>query len=463
MKRCTQCAEYWPDSNAFCGTCGGALVDAGFVENNDEKTVAATEYKEHINQMEENPVQADADFGAVVTDEPEKKAKSKKPLVAVLVTVLVVALVFGAGVLTNWFGLGSPLNGLVKAAMNTAQAKSFTVEISIDDASYDEVSTLKYQGNLKKEEISFVYEEDYCSECLYDGYYYTVYDDGDAYKSEAELDEFFESVNKFYDGKKVDWEEVITDADLEDYVKHEEVEGFLKDVYRKCLSDKKWLKEYLGFEKSGNTYTFEPDLEKLFEEVNSICQDADVFTRKAKNEIEDEIDEMIEDVEDEEIEMFVEIKLKAGKISTVDINVYDDGDERTMNVEFSDINKTNVEKDAQDIIDEYEDYAKDHSCDECDQVLYEYNYHGDCDECGTHGDLWDEDLCEDCYKNEYYNYCDECGDYEETYYYDGDELCWDCYDEVYYDDFDYCSDCGDYAKMYKWDGEYYCYDCYLVA
>lgn len=464
MKRCTVCAEYWPDSNSFCGNCGGALVDAGFVENVDEKTVAATEYKVHTTAPT-GVVDNSVDYGVVSNETIEQQPvkKSKKPLLAVVCAVLVVAVIFSAGLLTNWFGLGSPLNGLIRAAAKTMKSESMTIDVKMRGASADEAMTVRYAGDIKNEELSYIIEEDNYKGCLYDGYMYREYSDGDMYRSEVDYDEIFENIERYYDGKKIDWEEVIVDADLEDYINHEEVDGFLKDIYKDCLSDKKWLKNYLGFKKSGNVYTFEPDLEKLFEEINDICQDSDVFTKDAKDDLEEEFEYLIDAAKEEDAEISIEITVKGGRINNVEVNADSDNEKIRLTAELYDFNKTDIAEDAQEIVDDYKDYADEHGCDECGDIVYEYSEHGDCEECDYHGDLYAYDLCEDCYEDEYYDYCDNCNAYEDLYYWDGEDLCWDCYDAEVYDDYDYCDDCGEYAEMYYWDGEDLCWDCYLDA
>ena len=120
-------------------------------------------------------------------------------------------------------------------------------------------------------------------------------------------------------------------------------------------------------------------------------------------------------------------------------------------------------------------YNKQLICDSCGDYGATYKYgdkkycynckYTDCDKCGTAvSSLYyynGYDLCYNCYYSMRYTNCDRCGTSVSTpYYYDGYELCLSCYNNL--SSRIYCDNCGTYVyspSYYK--GYKLCYSCYL--
>lgn len=74
-------------------------------------------------------------------------------------------------------------------------------------------------------------------------------------------------------------------------------------------------------------------------------------------------------------------------------------------------------------------------------------------------------LCYDCYYDMKYDttsYCDICNDsVSSPYYYDGYELCYSCYYDMKYDSSSSCDNCGkSVTDTYSYGGQKLCYNCY---
>mgnify|MGYP007112517114 CR=1 FL=1 len=348
--------------------------------------------------------------------------------------VLVVVII---GFCTNWFGLTAPLNGLFKAVQNMTQLESVTVKAGDN--------TTRYIIDSENEEITAVSKSNYRTECEYNGTVYFYDNDGYAYiYTDDDSSEFFETKEKYGDVDNIDWEDFVDDTDLDDYLKSDEMSGFVDDLFDNYLSDKDWLEEYLGFERDGDDYIFEPDLDKLPDELIRICDESDAVTRKGKKDFEKLVDDEFEDTDD--VTIRVTITVESGYITRLEIEEdYPSGSHGEV-IKFSDFNETEISEDEIDEIkDKTEQIIADRKCDECDVWFEDAEdknapSHGDCHECGYHA------LC----LNEYsgYYYCDDCYD-DKTYTYSSSS---------YGTNSGYCWDCGDYASR-RYD--YLCFSCYL--
>lgn len=482
MKKCLMCGKTMPDAAEFCDVCFGPL---GIVEGTEAPTPTPAA----------EPVAAPASQQPT----PKKGLVMANWLKLALVAVVALGALVAVGWLTNWFGLASPVAKLGKAIVKTADADSLTVKYSVKETYsnghvYRDSATMKVVVDKKKEKVTFLSESD-GSTMLYDNgdeYYYREPEGDDrGYASiyEGDDDELSETVfdayEDIYDGKKIHWDELIKTLDLDDYVDHKEVDEFVKTVYKECLNDRKWLKECLGLEKKGNTYTFEPDVAELGDTIIDLVDDSDAFRRKAKQGIEDEVDYYVELVDDYDVEFTVTITLKRGYLSAIHVegsNEY--GDEYELEIEITDINKTTI--DTKKIKGEVEDLMDEYACDECGEDFGEYEMddgeywcydcYYSCVECGDEWASYERDgmrLCYDCYytcaecgvsdawyedEDKYYCYdhserCEKCDDRcGYTYYVNSEEWCEDCYDE--------CHRCGDDDASYTYQGKRWCSDCY---
>lgn len=455
MKYCAACGQELPDYAAFCGNCGGAVS--------------------------QEPIPA------------EKPKKKRAWLLPVVLSAAVLAAVAVVGWLTNWFGLVSPLHGLSKAVARTAAADSYTLRIvqEIENENYTNTQkrTVRQVIDEDEEEVTtyskMEYEVHYGNEKdTYDRVYtvtnlitndteygYCEYDDSEEYAYTNELEDYSK---KILDQRKsiedIDWEEFIEQLGWESVLDADEMEDFIEDLYKECLSDKRWLEKKMGFSRKGNTYTFKPDAAVLFEEIIDIVNESDAFQRAAQKEIEEKLTDLLEDLEDNDADLDVELSftVKGRYLSAIHMLVKGeiDGEEgrMEMDITLSDVGKTEISKDEiRRQKNRVNDWIDEHYCDECDASLANAEVHGDCPYCGGHGDLNysvdGEDCCYDCYI-ESLDRCELCGAEDSYYSYGGyDKLCYSCYYAYRYD-YGICEFCNDFEKMYDYYGYELCWDCY---
>ena len=454
MKQCTVCSAQWPDNMGFCGNCGGALVSADETALYDDKTVAVSgnDVSAFDNEVfcdeqrassVDNPcvtdgyVNPDCDTQHTELSKPKKK-KAKKLLIIAIVAVALIIAVIVTGFCTNWFGLCSPLNDLLEAFNNTAHAENLTFKITLKEEDRTQVSEGEIEINAEDEKLTYFFESDTAKVCSFDNY---LYKSSYGYGSESKMnyDVYFEDYNKFIaviDGEEeVDWEEFVEVNHLEDHMNADEIEPFLQELYKECFSNKKWLEEYMGFEKDGDNYIFDPDLKKLFEELKDICNNSDAFTKDGKEEITDDFDRAIDNITDDE-SVKITITVESGYIKVVKLDVQNENADAALTVELSDINETEItDKELNKIKDEVVELIEDNTCDVCGMVFYndvDKKFHGDCEDCNEHVEcLYELDnayYCYDCYEANKQQ-CEFCGDHgRDVQRHGGLYMCKECYD-----------------------------------
>ena len=82
----------------------------------------------------------------------EKRKKRKKGLFAALLSLLLAALLVSATILTNFFGLVSPLVPLGSAALKTLRAESITITQTQTDKEGRSVTKTRLVTNAEKRE-----------------------------------------------------------------------------------------------------------------------------------------------------------------------------------------------------------------------------------------------------------------------------------------------------------------------
>ena len=476
MKTCPSCGAILDDNIKFCGTCGTPVQDVPSVDD-FEKTVAAEGiYNQNSFEIDSTATDAPAYTAEVISETapyiPEatqaKTKKPKKPMkkgarIAILVSVCVVAIALLVGFLTNWFGLTAPVPKIIRAAAKTINADSFTVKVT-EKYTYESDGEIKESADKTEykivvdeddEKITAVMEDEDGKSLYYKGKVYRYHKDGDwASIHEENIDkDFFEFRDKLGNGKKIDYEDIIKDLDLSDYVDSDEVEAFVKDAMREFFNNRKWMKNTMGYKKQGKEMTFSPDLEKMCEDFAEFIDDSDVIKDDDdRDSVVELLEEAAETADEEAPEVDISVTLKRGYLETIEIKVrYDEDDTDTIKFEFSDINKTEIsDSEIKRIKNKTEEILEENKC----------------VECGSFGDFeyYDQKYCYDCYDS--LVSCDDCGTWENDYYYDGKQLCYDCYQDAkngYSDDYGYCDWCDDYAKLYFYEGYYddymLCYDC----
>lgn len=446
MKKCSACGKELPDHAIFCEICGGRA---------EEVTLEVAE------------VEAPVVESPVVTQTPVEK-KSKKGLLILMIAAAAVVLLAVVGLLTNWFGLVSPLNKIGKAVMRTADADSITIkyrqshEYGWGDYEWEEEATIKAVVDKEKNKATILVEDDNSVSLYEDGdeyYYRSDYEDGRDYANvhegnPDEVEDVMDEVKDVFDGKKINWGELVEKAELEDEIDKDEIDAFLKTLYKECLNNRKWRKECLGYQKDGKTYTFEPDVEALSESLIELCDNSDAFSRLAKREIES----AIEDLMDSDVDITLSITLKGRYVSKISLELKSGDYKREIEIEISDVNETEI--DANKVIDKVERIMEENACDRCGEYYGEY-YAGEgeywcydcyytCEECGGYGADYERDGMRVCWNCQYE--CDHCGDTYGSDEYTNGELCYDCYYT--------CENCGDEAEYTTSTGKRVCYYCY---
>lgn len=471
MKYCPNCGTQLPDEAAFCGACGCAMPteQAAYPEAYPQAETYTATYAETYPEYAPEYV-------------PEQPPKKKKTWLWILLGVLGVLIVAAVvGFFTNWFGLVSPLHGLGKAMAKTGSAESLTLKATVK-YTYEDGETEKETVNMRvvldedEEKIYYMSEAGDTVTLFDDGdvYYYREAEDEDDYdyayvteSDESAGKKYFETYEDIYDGKDIDWEEWVEAAELEDYIKGNKVEDFLEEFNKEYLRDTDWLEKTLGFEKDGNTYTFEPSMKRLSKEITKIVDDSRAFTDEAKEAVDEVMTEIKESAEEEDISLRISFTVKGGYVSEITIKATADDAKVEYTVEITDVNKTSISsKDMSAIRDKVEQLIDENTCDTCGDSLWwqdEDEYHGDCSFCDDHGDLrysYEGDpCCYDCYYDATHR-CERCGDSDAYYSYSSYErLCSTCYYSLRYG-YDTCDVCGEFENMYDYAGYELCWDCY---
>ena len=510
MKICNNCSSQWPDEAVICGVCGNKLSDPVGTAFDEDKTVAVSYANNAQNVQPEEPAQevsqpqvdestqqysyepvgensvVDTNEETVAynqTETPvenagvaepsyipqdnnvaepsyipqgdEAVAPKKKPLKAIiiaLIALLVVAGIVVAGFFTNWFGLGSPINGLLKASRNMANVENASFVATISADSEGETISEKVDGKIvidkDKEDITYLMTHGKDKACMFDE---TIYQITDGYGSmnSVDVDEFFKAIEEAKEQEEVDWDEFVEEYELEEVIDDpDKIQPFIEDLYENCLTDSDWLEEYMGFEKSGDDYIFQPNINNLLDEVVSLCKDSDVFTKDAMEEFEEVVDEAKEGLKEVDLKIKLTISVDSGYISSVKAEVTGknvetkDAIKATVALDITKINETKISKSELNAIkEETEKLVDEQTCDDCGYEFYageDKALHGDCDECGDHFDYLNdysgEYLCDDCYEDQFSfksgtpgtsaGYCWECNEYASTRY---EYMCLDCY------------------------------------
>lgn len=463
MKRCVQCGAERPDGDKICTFCGTPLpvVEEGVTP----------------------PVEAETPSEVSADPKPKKKKKKKGLLIGLLVLLVLLIGTAVAGWLTNWFGLVTPLSGLLKAAKKTAEAGSFTVEISLKEKGDWGSSKHSAEGRAivdwEKKELTAFGEVNGDEYLLVDDDFYSL-DGAYSYKSTMPVNEAGKESEELVDIQKgeIDWEGIFDRLGLDEQLNAKNMNAFIKKTYTDYLCDDEWLEENLGFEKDGGVYTFRPDVERVAESIVDMASETDVFKKDAQNQVEDFLDDVnFNVIQDFEVSFTVE----GGYITNVKVVLEIDDELLTAEITLTEIGKTTIsQEEIDDFIDEVEDFIEDDTCSECGYRMwgrdecYRCNYET-CEYCykdihtgggeSTYGYEHYDPLCYDCYTNFIFETCEYCHDDIDTRYeriYLGGSysmLCYDCYDGHV------CDRCNRWTdKRYSWAGySTLCYSCYWAV
>ena len=331
----------------------------------------------------------------------QKKSKKKGLIIGLIVAATVILGVVVTGLLTNWFGLLSPLHRLIRATSNTLEAESMTISVvGVDGEEFDYKYTIDEAGD-----ITLLIEDDNSRSLIHDdeGYFFRDYW---SYAGNFEINDNVTDIRDNLMSDEVDWKDILKKFDAEEHVDPDAVVPFLKALYIEYLCDETWLEEKAGFKRDGDVYTFKPDIEELGDVILQLDDEHDLFSYNLKKDLKRLIKQWDEIGEVEKLEFTVDGKY----LSKIVLEVSDNYDSYEVVVEFSDIDETVLSE----VIDEVEEWIENDHCAECGNRMYGYVFSGY--------------RCQACYYG--YYYCERCGDYAEGSPYSSShysELCFDCY------------------------------------
>lgn len=367
---CNNCGKQIKSNAAFCNNCGTK------VEQNKKETKS----KDVVKKTTKAPLF----IGIPVA----------------LVAIIVIGIVGTIIKISN-----NPINKILKATEKTIDQGSFEIKINIDEDGYEEsfegiIEIDKDKKNLASD-LTFEYDWGTTREILKD--YTNVFidnEDGEIWIEKDAIDsKIIDAVFDTYGNinlrnpAKSDFEEIfktlddLSDGEIDiEYNKDtKELVNLSDDIlskYFKKFSNKKWLKDCLGYEKDANKYIFEPDLETLLEDLIAFVEDneedIDELIEKTTDVIDDDIldefdidksvdvddllnvlDELMDEIDkypDDFPEIYAEITIEKGLISEIVCNIDFDGEEVEIEIELSEYGEAKVD-DIDDIVKAYKGYT----------------------------------------------------------------------------------------------------------
>lgn len=399
MKTCPKCNRELPDTQAFCELCGTAVE-------------------------------------AEPTPEQPQKPKRKKWLIPVVAAVAAVAVLVGVligGMLTCWYGIGGPAATLALAAKNTLLANNLSLDLEVEGLflgqNIQAEGNARWKLNHKQEELTLIAG---LQSAVNDGL-----EEGSAYKLMIADEKLYllsysgESVTAVetldYDtdvlwdllDDEIDWEERIEGTVLETYLDAERMDAFAKALAEK-FTDRKWLKNTLGYKKTGRVHRFDFALSDLLEELLDLADQEELLKNKL-------VLNALENLDLPATNVVLEYTVEGGRLGEFRLQFGKPSEEAAfrLSMEFS---KAGADKIKEKEIDEIRKQAKKQPdkqpdkqrvCPSCGEALTgDFCYYcaddgsgeeggseletsfGSCASCGTYTEMWwygDKRLCVDCY------------------------------------------------------------------
>lgn len=350
----------------YCNNCGKQLeTNAAFCNNCGTKV-------EQINN--------EAKSSDVV------KKTTKAPLFIGIAVALVAIIVIGiVGTVIKMSN--NPINKILKATQNTIDQGSCEFDVRINFDGDKESMNGVIEIDRDKKSISYdIYDNEGNRAILVNNTIVEIYEEWeeiDVYNVDKKMIKSMFDIYENVDLKnpaKSDFEEIfkaideLSEGDVDiDY--NDESKDLIKlsdDIYSKyCkkFGSKKWLEDCLGYEKNGNTYSFEPDLEALLDDLTEFIEEneedideiiemgldvADVNENVDVDDLYDLIDEILDESREDDIEVSVEITIEKGCISEINFSYEEYGDKLEVEIEISELGEAKVKVDDVDsIINKY--------------------------------------------------------------------------------------------------------------
>ena len=236
------------------------------------------------------------------------KKRSKKPFIIAGVSVVGVTAVAVAGVmvLNMLKPSGGPITKIADSAKQLAKANSATISASVEANGEKTKCDISYELDASKKEIVLVINgsSSYDSLSSSDTFKSVIYCKDGVRKSattangnttyteidEETLNNFFDSINKTNAEQELDWNSLLEDADLKDYIdttKIDAVSNSLKNTFENGNG-----KEALGIKESavdnGTKYSFDINTYKtisiIVDEIEPLFKDKSKYN-ELKNEL----------------------------------------------------------------------------------------------------------------------------------------------------------------------------------
>ena len=234
------------------------------------------------------------------------KKRSKKPFIIAGVSVVGVAAVAVAGVMVLNKPSGGPITKIADSAKQLAKANSATMSASVEANGEKTKCDISYELDASKKEIVLVINgsSSYDSLSSSDTFKSVIYCKDGVRKSattangnttyteidEETLNNFFDSINKTNAEQELDWNSLLEDADLKDYIdttKIDAVSNSLKNTFENGNG-----KEALGIKESavdnGTKYSFDINTYKtisiIVDEIEPLFKDKSKYN-ELKNEL----------------------------------------------------------------------------------------------------------------------------------------------------------------------------------
>lgn len=425
MKYCSNCGAKLNDEDMVCTACNAPQPQ--------RQPVAAP-----AAPVSNESVPYTAEAATTGNPIPQAPPQKKTGLLVLLVVAVALGLIVLIGALTDWFGLITPMDKLIAAVKDTLTAENFTVNLSeYRNGELREDIKIKAVVDEDNKDIILWMEDDDLTILYHDGREYTSING--SYANVRDVDDFYglyENTTNFDD---IDWDDIIDELELDKLIDADNVPDFLTSFYTDYIDNADWMEDSLGFEVNGNVYTFKPDMDDVVDDILDLAQDKDIIKSKYKDEIEDDVDDLKEDLDDID-DLTIQITLDGGYISKIVVEYEENDRSYEYRIKFSDVNETEItEGKINDFIDEVEKAVEEDAC----------------PDCGSR--MWGREYCWNCC-----DYCDFCGDLEpdaNLYNVNGETLCGDCVDDLYFTVAICCEGCGEIYYNTELLDETYCKNC----
>ena len=436
MKFCFNCGTQLEDQDTHCSACGKAQSEPTPVEKTNP-----SEPLEFLNQQ---PTQAeDSQASPSAEEEPHSPCKTKKKRIGLFVLLGILALLIITAVIgyfTDWFGFYTPMDKLALAIKRTFSAQSLTVEVEATVKQTNSTktynATLQYAVDYENQDISLLLQSKENALLLHEEQRYSL-DGARSEKEEFEKEEIFDSVEELQEDGKTDWEKVIDKAELNEYIKGENMEPFFTAFYKEKMKNPQFQKEALGYSVTKNTYTFEPDVKEIWEATFEVAKEKNLFTSTTTDKLdqaEDQLDLVFEALND--IDYTFTVTLSGKYVSSITYHVSANGTTLDITLTFLKVNETQVpQEEIEDVIKKVENEIANDTCQQCGKRKHPYDY---CSNCQV--------KCTDCQSIIAVN---------EVLYLDGSSpYCSRCISSCAY-----CGTTGLTRSMLSHGGSHYCYNC----